>query len=306
MARSSIIIAPHPDDELIGAFELLLNKSYKNVLVVFVTGKPTDEAVEFYNDHSIKHTCLDYTEQEFYCKEIVDSLSKNFLSIRDKHYLELTNGEINFIDIAVPEICDKHMVHKIVNIAAKVAFDWDDNLIYYSVDMSLAKPISYWDIKEKILEKLYVDQMKSLKSDKYFLFESVKREDFRRYIHCGFKLKGYHKYPKCSGKYASKIRKTHKHNFTIKVKIQTYHDDREIEFLEFRDEMRDFTKKIDVFLFKDSTKSCEHMARNILTYLFINYPGREVSVSVYEDDLNGAEITWGSVPLPELCDDKCR
>ena len=39
-------------------------------------------------------------------------------------------------------------------------------------------------------------------------------------------------------------------------------------------------------------KSCEMIARDLAKYIHKKYPGRELSISVSEDNENGCRLTW--------------
>lgn len=77
----------------------------------------------------------------------------------------------------------------------------------------------------------------------------------------------------------------HRHRFDVEVKISVTHDDRELEFFMVK-------RRVDAFI-KDNVQpqnlSCEQMAKEIVLYVSQNL-GRSVSVKVFEDGDNGAEV----------------
>ena len=83
------------------------------------------------------------------------------------------------------------------------------------------------------------------------------------------------------------LRSPHRHMFHMTVKIEQFHDDRDIEFILAK-------RYLDsVFDFKEvSHKSCEQIAEDIIQRVKQRYgENREISVSVFEDDENGAEVS---------------
>lgn len=101
-----------------------------------------------------------------------------------------------------------------------------------------------------------------------------------------------HCYPNAPER-VSYLRNVHRHKFFVTVKIQVFHDDRELEFIIVKEDLNQFIT--DNLVFRDMEKfvsmSCEMMARSILNYLSTTYgDNRSYFISVYEDDENGAEL----------------
>lgn len=102
-----------------------------------------------------------------------------------------------------------------------------------------------------------------------------------------FRLPGIHRYPDAPDEVAY-LRNEHRHVFHFRVEVNVYHDDREIEFHMFLNEVRGW--------YQDSTlqldhKSCEMLARELLTKLAARWPGRTFTVDVSEDGECGATLT---------------
>ena len=81
----------------------------------------------------------------------------------------------------------------------------------------------------------------------------------------------------------------HRHIFHFNVSIDVYHNDRDIEFIQFK---RWLEK-----LYADSTlelnyKSCEMIADDLYLQIAARYPGRSVWIEVAEDGENGALIKY--------------
>ena len=81
----------------------------------------------------------------------------------------------------------------------------------------------------------------------------------------------------------------HRHIFHFKVWIGVTHDDRDIEFIQF--------KRWLLNLYKDATlsldyKSCEMMSGDLYDVISKKYPGREIWIEVSEDGENGSFIKY--------------
>ena len=115
-----------------------------------------------------------------------------------------------------------------------------------------------------------------------------------RYIKVSFQKEGIHKFPGAdtNPKYAtgnwddvSFLGYPHRHIFHFYVTLGVTHNDRDVEFIQFKRELeRLFTKNV---LHLDY-QSCGMIAENLINYIEEHYPNRGVRVEVYEDDENGA------------------
>lgn len=83
----------------------------------------------------------------------------------------------------------------------------------------------------------------------------------------------------------------HRHIFHFKVYIQVYHDDRDIEFIQFK---RWLEKCYSDGTLELNHKSCEMIARDLHATIIARYPGRETWISVSEDNENGCFIKFPS------------
>ena len=117
-----------------------------------------------------------------------------------------------------------------------------------------------------------------------------------RYIKVSFQKEGVHKFPGAdtNPKYAtgnwddvSFLGYPHRHIFHFYVTLGVTHNDRDVEFIQFKRELeRLFTKNV---LHLDY-QSCEMIAENLINYIEEHYPNRGVRVEVYEDNENGGII----------------
>ena len=107
-----------------------------------------------------------------------------------------------------------------------------------------------------------------------------------------FKREGIHKYPAAleDPKLAdvSFLGYPHRHMFHFKVWIEVFHDDRDIEFIQFKrwlESLYQGTLELDY-------KSCEMIADDLADQIQTKYPGRQVRIEVSEDGENGCDINY--------------
>ena len=126
------------------------------------------------------------------------------------------------------------------------------------------------------------------------------RQDQRpnKMIWVTFRKEGTHKYPAAltdpslatGDEYdVSFLGYPHRHIFHFKVWIGVTHNDRDIEFIQFKRWLEN--------LYKDATlsldfKSCEMMSDELYDIISKEYPGREVWIEVSEDGENGSFIKY--------------
>ena len=118
-----------------------------------------------------------------------------------------------------------------------------------------------------------------------------------RSIWVTFQREGIHKYPGAdtdpklaTGDYydVSFLGYPHRHVFHFKVWIEVFHNDRDIEFIQFK---RWLELQYEAVLDLDY-KSCEMIADELAEIIQHSYPGRWVKISVAEDNENGCEIEY--------------
>ena len=119
-----------------------------------------------------------------------------------------------------------------------------------------------------------------------------------RMIWVTFTKEGIHKYPAAltdpklatGDEYdVSFLGHPHRHTFHFKVSIEVFHNDRDIEFIQFKRWLENLYK--DDVLALDY-KSCEMIADDMYVQIATKYPSRDVVISVAEDNENGCEITY--------------
>ena len=113
-----------------------------------------------------------------------------------------------------------------------------------------------------------------------------------------FKKEGIHKYPAAlddpklaTGDWddVSWLGYPHRHIFHFRVAIQVFHDDREIEFIQFKRWLErlysDGTLELDY-------RSCEMVSDELADHINRRYPGRSITIEVSEDGENGSYATY--------------
>ena len=115
-----------------------------------------------------------------------------------------------------------------------------------------------------------------------------------------FRKEGIHMYPaaatdpalKTSDEYdVSFLGTPHRHIFHFKVYIQVFHDDRDIEFIQFK---RWLEKCYNDGTLELNHKSCEMISRDLHETISARYPAREIWIDVSEDGENGCFIKFPS------------
>ena len=126
------------------------------------------------------------------------------------------------------------------------------------------------------------------------------RQDIRplKMIWVTFQKEGIHKYPAAltdpnlatGDEYdVSFLGYPHRHTFHFKVWISVTHDDRDIEFIQFK---RWLEKLYAEGTLQLDYKSCEMMSGDLFDTISNKYPGREVWIEVSEDGENGSFIKY--------------
>ena len=109
-----------------------------------------------------------------------------------------------------------------------------------------------------------------------------------------FTQEGVHRYPAAldnpklaTGKWddVSFLGVPHRHIFHFKVYLEVFHDDRDVEFIQFKRWLQRLYT-VDEVLNLDY-KSCEMLADELYVVINQNYPDREVWIEVSEDKENG-------------------
>ena len=81
----------------------------------------------------------------------------------------------------------------------------------------------------------------------------------------------------------------HRHIFHFKVWIEVFHDDRDIEFIQFK---RWLQRLYDNSVLELDHKSCEMISNDLFLQIAARYPGRNIWIDVSEDGENGSFIKY--------------
>ena len=120
----------------------------------------------------------------------------------------------------------------------------------------------------------------------------------RRDIWVTFQKEGVHMYPGAdtdpklaTGDWddVSFLGVPHRHIFHFRVGIEVFHNDRDIEFIQFKRWLENLYKED---ILKLDYKSCEMIADDMYTHIANKYPRRGVVIEVSEDGENGCCIQY--------------
>jgi hypothetical protein len=115
-----------------------------------------------------------------------------------------------------------------------------------------------------------------------------------------FRKEGIHKYPAAAtdpnlatgDEYdVSFLANPHRHIFHFRVWLSVTHNDRDVEFIQFKRWLEKLYSSNQGVLSLDY-KSCEMMSDELHTHISQRYPNREVWIEVSEDGENGSFIKY--------------
>ena len=128
-----------------------------------------------------------------------------------------------------------------------------------------------------------------------------------RKIWVTFRREGIHRYPAAAtdpklntaGEYdVSFLASPHRHIFHFRVWIDVWHNDRDIEFIQFKRWLESLYSGSNTVLALD-WKSCEMIADDLYIQIANRYPERAVWIEVAEDGENGCLIKY-EISRPNL------
>ena len=120
----------------------------------------------------------------------------------------------------------------------------------------------------------------------------------RRMIWVTFRREGIHKYPAAATDPAlatgdeydvSFLGTPHRHIFHFTVAIEVFHNDRDIEFIQFK---RWLEKLYAGGTLELNYKSCEMISDDLYEAIATRYPNRDIEITVAEDGENGATVYY--------------
>ena len=133
--------------------------------------------------------------------------------------------------------------------------------------------------------------------------EDSKLKKKKSMIWITFQKEGIHKYPAAledpklatGDEYdVSFLGYPHRHTFHFRVCIEVFHDDRDIEFIQFKrwlERLYSADKSGGVLVL--DYKSCEMICDELAETINEKYPNRDMEITVSEDGENGATIQYG-------------
>ena len=133
--------------------------------------------------------------------------------------------------------------------------------------------------------------------------EDSKLKKKKSMIWVTFQKEGIHKYPAAledpklatGDEYdVSFLGYPHRHIFHFRVCIEVFHDDRDIEFIQFKrwlERLYSVDKSSGVLVL--DYKSCEMICDELAETINKKYPNRRMEITVSEDGENGATIQYG-------------
>lgn len=108
-----------------------------------------------------------------------------------------------------------------------------------------------------------------------------------------FQKEGIHKYPAAlTDPNLVEVRflgYPHRHIFWFEVTVDVFHDDRDIEFIMFKRWLESLYDEKTIQL---DFKSCEMICDDLAEQINNKYPGRNLTISVSEDNENGATCQY--------------
>jgi len=135
-------------------------------------------------------------------------------------------------------------------------------------------------------------------NSKYNLDEKTMSKAPNKSIWVTFRKEGIHCYPAAAtdpnlatgDEYdVSFLATPHRHIFHFRVRIEVFHDDRDIEFIQFKRWLENLYSQGTLEL---NHKSCEMISDDLYKEVSARYPGRFVEIEVSEDGENGSLIFY--------------
>lgn len=123
----------------------------------------------------------------------------------------------------------------------------------------------------------------------------------KRFIWVTFQKEGIHCYPAAGAhselRDVSFLAFPHRHIFHFTVAIEVTHNDRDIEFIQFKRWLESLYAGDNLAL---DYKSCEMIADELFTQIANKYDNRDVKITVSEDGENGCTIEYNTTQATQL------
>lgn len=279
----NVILAPHPDDEVIGCFSVLNDVSKKNdidYVVYFFRGSDVrrDEAIK--SSKHFKFISIFVTPSTMLDNEVLYELYEN-----------------DRIDtLYIPSIKDMHPLHQQVNKLSNVMNA--KKKIYYTTDKNIDYKVlgrRRVGMKRDILNKIYKSQRKLWEHDeKYILFEGFREHDYDTWIYIKTDFIALHMWSKCDINEVKWLRNQHRHKVYVEVHVKVEEHDREIEFFVLKDKVDKIIDKLysNKRIKELNNRSMEMICAEIREKLMKEYRYKydDIKVKCSEDNEVGAYI----------------
>jgi hypothetical protein len=119
-------------------------------------------------------------------------------------------------------------------------------------------------------------------------------EAAKRFIWVTFQREGIHRFPAAATDAnladVAFLANEHRHIFHFNVSIEVLHNDRDIEFIQFKRWLESLYQGTLELNFK----SCEMISDDLYQIIAGRYPGRDIEITVSEDGENGATIRYNT------------
>ena len=116
----------------------------------------------------------------------------------------------------------------------------------------------------------------------------------KRMIWVTFQREGIHRFPAAATDPnladVAFLANEHRHIFHFNVSIEVFHNDRDIEFIQFKRWLESLYQSTLELNFK----SCEMISDDLYEVIASRYPGRDIEITVSEDGENGATIRYNT------------
>lgn len=123
------------------------------------------------------------------------------------------------------------------------------------------------------------------------------KDKAKRRIFVTFQKEGIHRFPGATDPQfatgdeydVSFLAVPHRHIFHFRVEIEVFHNDRDIEFIQFKRWLENLYSQGTLAL---DYKSCEMISDDLYEVIASRYPDRDITIDVSEDDENGCHIHY--------------
>ena len=116
----------------------------------------------------------------------------------------------------------------------------------------------------------------------------------KRFIWVTFQREGIHRFPLAGTDPnladVAFLANEHRHIFHFNVAIEVFHNDRDIEFIQFKRWLESLYQGT----LELNYKSCEMISDDLYEVIASRYPGRDIEITVSEDGENGATIRYNT------------